>query len=391
MRVAIIHDWLTGMRGGERVLEALLDLYPDAEIFTLLHVRGSVSERIEARPIHTSFIQRIPAAGRIYRRLLPLFPRAIESLDLRGFDLVLSSSHCVAKGVRAPAGVRHICYSHTPMRYVWDQQDAYVGKGRGSAGLRLAMALTAPRLRAWDVDTASRVHRFIANSAHVRDRIRRYYGREAVVVHPPVDIERFHPAPTKDDFYLLLGAPAPYKRIDLALDAFARLGRPLVVAGEGVPERREIKTALARGTVGLTAMGRVSDVVAADLLRRARALLMPGVEDFGITAVEALASGTPVIGFGMGGILDTVRPVSGANGNEAPTGVFFHAATAEALGEAVLEFERHCFGAETLVEAARPFARERFIAAMRDVMEEARGAPRAPTRGIPLREHRAAF
>ena len=234
MRVAIVHDWLTGMRGGERVLDALLDLFPDAEIFTLVHVRGSVSERIESRPIHTTFLQSLPLVGRHYRRLLPLFPRAVASLDVRGFDLVLSSSHCVAKGVPVPPGVSHVCYSHTPMRYVWDQQAAYFGRGRAGLAVRLAMTVAAPRLRAWDVRTAASVDRFVANSRYVRDRIRMYYHRDAAVVHPPVQLERFAPGPVREDFYLALGSPAPYKRMDIAVEAFRRLDRPLLVVGEGV-------------------------------------------------------------------------------------------------------------------------------------------------------------
>src|SRR5690606_10763004 len=189
MRVALVHDWLTGMRGGERVLEALLGLWPDAEIFTLLHVPGSVSPLIEERPIHTSFIDRVPGASRRYRNLLPLFPAAIERFDLSGFDLVVSSSQCVAKGVR-PAGAPHQCYCHTPMRYVWDLYDDYFGPGRAALPVRMAMPTLAAWLRRWDRRTARRVDTFIANSAFIRERIRRCYGRDAVVVHPPVDVER---------------------------------------------------------------------------------------------------------------------------------------------------------------------------------------------------------
>jgi glycosyltransferase involved in cell wall biosynthesis len=369
MRVAIVHDWLTGMRGGERVLEALLELFPDAEIFTLLHVRGSVSDLIEGRPIHTSFLQSVPLAGRHYRRLLPLFPRAVASLDVRGFDLVLSSSHCVAKGVRVPPGVPHICYSHTPMRYVWDQQKAYFGPGRAGAWVRLAMAVVAPRLRAWDVRTARSVDHFVANSRWVAARIRRCYGRDAAVVFPPVELDRFAPTDVKDDFYLALGSPAPYKRMDVAVEAFRCLDRRLVVVGEGVTRSLAPGRKAAR-LPNVTFLERLPDPDVAALLGRARALLMPGAEDFGITAVEALASGTPVIALGEGGVLDTVTPASDAErGGAGATGVFFPEATPGALRDAIHRFELETFDARTLTEAARPFARSVFLDGMRNEVE----------------------
>ena len=195
MRVAIVHDWLTGMRGGELVLEALLELFPQSELFTLLHDRGSVSDLIESRPIHTSTIDRIPGSHKAYRFFLPLFPWAIERLDLSDFDLVLSSSHCAAKGARAPSGVPHICYCHTPMRYLWDQYDVYFAAGRSALPVRMAMATVAQPLRRWDTRSAAYVDHFVANSTHIKQRIRRYYGRDAVVVHPPVDLDRFAPGP----------------------------------------------------------------------------------------------------------------------------------------------------------------------------------------------------
>jgi glycosyltransferase involved in cell wall biosynthesis len=377
MRVAIIHDWLTGMRGGERVLEALLELHPGAELFTLLHVPGSVSAPIEARPIHTSFLQHVPTAHRAYRWLLPLLPRAVESLDLRGFDLVISSSHCVAKGAKVPQGVPHLCYCHTPMRYVWDQQDAYFGPGRARWPVRAAARAVAPRLRAWDVRSAGGVHRFVANSRLVQERIYRFYLRPSVVVHPPVDLERFAPAAERDDYYLVLGAPAPYKRFDLALEAFERLGRPLTIAGPGLG-----RSALGRGRLppGVTVRDDPSDVEVAGLLARARALVLPGVEDFGIAVVEALASGTPVIALGRGGVVDTVRPLGG-DGPELPTGVFFDEPTGDALVDAVLRFEAHGFDRDALVASARPFGRDRFLAAMRREEEALREDVAGP--GVP--------
>jgi glycosyltransferase involved in cell wall biosynthesis len=387
MKVALVHDWLTGMRGGERVLEALLELHPRAELFTLLHVPGSVSAVIEDRPIHTSFLQRLPAAAHGYRYLLPLFPRAVESLDLRGFDLVISSSHCVAKGALAPPGVPHLCYCHTPMRYVWDQYDAYFGPGRASWPVRAAMRVAAPRLRSWDVRSAGRVHRFLANSRHVRERIRRCYGRPATVVHPPVDLDRFAPAPARDDYYLVLGAPAPYKRVDLAVEAFARLGRPLVVVGAGVGGASGVSLLRGRAPANVTFAGAVDDAGVADLLARARALVLPGVEDFGISVVEALASGTPVIALGHGGVLDSVRPLGG-DAPEPPTGVFFREPTPDALIDAVGRFEAHAFDPAVLTASARPFGRSRFLEAVRREQEvllstTPRAAPPTDRRGSP--------
>ncbi len=367
MRVALVHDWLTGMRGGERVLEALLELHPDAELFTLLHVPGSVSPLIEDRPIHTSFLQRVPGVSSVYRYLLPLFPRAVESLDLRGFDLVVSSSHCVAKGVCVPAGTPHICYCHTPMRYIWDQYPAYFGPGRASWPVRSAMRWVAPRLRAWDVRTAARVTRFVANSHHVAERIGRHFGREAAVVHPPVELARFAPGPEREGFYLVLGSPAPYKRVDLAIEACAHLGRPLVLAGYSTGMGAAPGELSGRLPPNVTVRGYLTDDDVSDVLGRARALLLPGLEDFGIAVVEALASGTPVIAFGEGGVLDTVRPLGGDCGEGPPTGVFFHEPSVDALANAIERFEGHAFDRAALVAAARPFGRERFLAQMREI------------------------
>jgi glycosyltransferase involved in cell wall biosynthesis len=357
-RVAIVHDWLTGMRGGEKVLEGLLELFPRAEIFTLLHVPGSVSPAIESRTIHTSFVQRLPGVERRYRSYLPLFPTAVERFDLRGFDLVLSSSHCVAKGARADAP--HLSYCHTPMRYVWDQFGAYFGPGRAPLPTRMAARAFAPGLRSWDQRTAARVHRFVANSEHVRERIHRCYGRDATVVYPPVELERFQPAVAREDFYLVVSALAPYKRVDLAIEALRALGRPLVVVGSG-PESERLR-ALARGA-DVRFTGWASDDEVALLLGRCRALLLPGVEDFGITPVEAQAAGAPVIAYGDGGALETViKPDENGNGG---TGVFFHDLTPKCLARAVERFESLRFEPAVLLANARRFSRERFLREMR--------------------------
>ena len=376
MRVALVHDWLTGMRGGERVLEALIELFPEAEIFTLIHRPESVSRQIESRPIHTSFVDDLPFAHDRYRYLLPLFPRAVESLDLDGFDLVISSSHCVAKGARPPAGVPHVCYCHTPMRYVWDQYQQYFGPGRASPLVRAAVATIAPRLRRWDVASADRVDHFVANSACVADRIRRHYGRSATVVYPPVDLERFEPAPIREDFYLVLGALAPYKRVDLAVEAFNRLGRRLVIAGSGSELSRLAKIA----GPGVSFLGRVTDQEVVDLFSRCRAFLFPGEEDFGITAVEAQAAGAPVIAYGKGGALETVIGVrdggnhtlqysEDAQSGLGPTGVFFHDPSPEGLIGAVERFESHDFSPEALRTSAARFGSQRFKQGMKSQVQ----------------------
>lgn len=371
MRVAIVHDWLTGMRGGERVLESLLELFPDAEIFTLIHRHGTVSARIEARPIHVSRLGRLPGMGRRYRFALPLMPRAVEGFDLGGFDLVLSSSHCVAKGARAAPGARHLCYCHTPMRYVWDRYDDYFGAGRASLPVRAAMAMAAPRLRAWDRRTASRPDAFVANSAYVRERIRRYYGREAAVVHPPVDVDRFRPAPERDDVYVVLGALVPYKRVDLVVAAFGRLRRRLLVAGEG-PELGRLRR-LAGPDV--TFLGRLSDAEVASLLGRCRALVHAGVEDFGISLVEAQAAGAPVIALGEGGALEIVRDPEREPAAE-PTGVLFAEQTVESLVAAVRRLDDQRHDADALRANAARFSRAEFLAGMRARLEELGAAPR---------------
>src|SRR5688572_13300906 len=310
MRVAIVHDWLTSMRGGERVLEEMLRVYPQAEVFTLVHTRGAVSPIIEDRPIHTSWIGQLPGVARHYRYWLPFFPSAIERFDLSGFDLIISSSHCVAKGVRVPGDVPHVCYCHTPMRYLYDQASAYAD--RFSWAVRVGFSSFRARLRAWDRASAQGVTHFIANSAHVRERIISAYTRDATVIHPPVDVKRFIPAAAREDFYVTIAALVPYKRVDLVIDAFNALGRRLIVVGSG-PEEQAL-----RGRAGptITFTGWTTDAEVARLLGRSRGLVFAGVEDFGIAMVEAQAAGAPVIAYAAGGALESVvaAPVAGATG-----------------------------------------------------------------------------
>jgi len=332
VRTVLVHDWLTGMRGGERVLEVLAERWPDAPIHTLFHVPGAVSPALEAHPIATSPLSRWPGAGRTYRALLPLHPLAVRRLRLPAADLVVSTHHAVAKAVPLPPGAAHLCYCFTPMRYVWDQADAYLGTGLRR---RLAAPVTAA-LRRFDRATAGpeQVHRFVATSRAVADRVRRHYRRRCAVLAPPVDIERFRPdgAPP-DDFYLLVGGFVPYKRDDLAIEAFRQLDRPLVVAGDG-PGRARLE---AEAPKNVRFVGRVDDAGLASLYARCRALVYPQEEDFGLVAVEAQAAGRPVIAYAAGGALDTV--CSGAEPDGTATGVFFADATPADLAAAVRRFE----------------------------------------------------
>ena len=334
MRVALVHDWLTGLRGGERVLHEHARLFPQAEIYTLVHVPGTTTPEIEALPTHASPLSRWPGAARHYRKWLPLFPWAISRLRIpEGTDLVLSSSHAVAKGIPIPEGAVHVSYCFTPMRYVWDQADAYLGTGWFR---RLATPLVAG-LRHWDRRTSGveRVHRFIAISETVRDRIERNYGRSADVIFPPVDVERFPVRDqSPDDFYLMVGGFVPYKREDLALETFRELDRPLLVAGDG-PGRAALEAA---APAHIRFLGRVSDEELADLYRRCRALVYPQDEDFGIIPVEAQAAGAPVIALGRGGASETVVPHGGTE-TRPPTGVHFPEQTQSALRDAIAHFE----------------------------------------------------
>jgi glycosyltransferase involved in cell wall biosynthesis len=348
------------MRGGEKVLLSLARLFPDAPIFTLLHVKGSVDPGLEARDIRTSFVQRLPAVETRYRHYLPLFPAAAESLDLRGYGLVVSSSHCVAKGVRPSRGAVHVCYCHTPMRYVWDRFDDYFGPGRASPFARLAIRPIAAWLRAWDARTSVRVHRFAANSAYVAGRIRRYYSRDAVVIPPPVDTGFFTPGEERPGTYdLVVSALAPYKRLDLVLEAYRGTGRPLRVIGRG-PEERRLR-ALAPPEV--TFLGAVGDEELREQYRGCRAVLMPGVEDAGIVPLEALACGRPAIVFAEGGGAETVE--------HGATGLVFHEPTAAALRAAVSTLETSRFDRLTLRARAEAHRREIFEARLRALVDDA--------------------
>jgi glycosyltransferase involved in cell wall biosynthesis len=358
MNVAIVHDWLTGMRGGERVLEIFCRLFPRADIFTLFHFPGSVSSLIESFPITTSYLQHCPFIRKHYRKFLPLFPSAIESFSLEGYDLIISTSHAVAKGAIPSNRAVSICYCHTPMRYVWDLYDVYFGNGNEPVLTRFIMPWIRDYLRWWDKDSSRRVDHFIANSRFVAQRIQALYERQSIVINPPVDTQFFIPNyQPPDDFYLMVTALAPYKMIDLAIDAFARLDKRLVIIGWG-PQQE----ALARNlSPNIEMLGHRPDEVVRDYYQRCRALIFPGVEDFGITPLEAQACGRPVIAFAKGGVLESV--IEGVSGH------FFHAQTPEDLMSAILEFETMDFNPEILRQRALEHDYEIMVRQLRNFFE----------------------
>lgn len=353
-RVALVHDWLTGMRGGEKVLEVLCELYPRADIHTLVHVRGSVSAAIEAHPIRTSLLQHLPLASRYYRQYLPLFPVFVEQFVLDGYDLVISSSHCVAKSAVTAGRTRHICYCHTPMRYAWEQFDAYFGRARvgriRAAALRRAMAAMAR----WDRATANRPHAYLTNSRHVASRIGRYYNRVAAVVYPPVNTAFYHPDGTMPrDYALVVSALVPYKRIERAIGACRLAGLPLKIVGSG-PEFGRLRRLAGDGA---ELLGSATDEEIRDLYRGAALVVMPGEEDFGIVPLEAQACGRPVVALGRGGALETV--VDGV------TGILVGDESVEALADGLRTAVHRSFDPWTIRQHALAFSRERFAGELR--------------------------
>ncbi len=384
MKVALVHDWLTGMRGGEKVLEVFCELFPHAHLYTLLHNKGSVSDIIEDMDIRMSFVQKLPLIKKKYRYLLPIFPTAIERFNLEGYDIVLSSSHCVAKGVITGSDTLHVCYCFTPMRYIWDMHDEYFTKEKSSVITRRFISLVLSYLRKWDVASSRRVDRFVAISKYVAGRIKKYYERESDIIFPPVDCSYFNPGTSSvpreprlspprcnGDFYLMVSPLAPNKRVDIAIKAFNKLSLPLKIIGTGQEEKRLEK--IAGKNVKL--MGWQSDEVVRNHYAACKALIFPGLDDFGIVSLEAQACGKPVIAYGKGGALETVIPLNsnelnteGGNGKSAlteptsATGMFFYEHTPESLAQAVIHFEsvKDLFNKTKIREHAESFDRAIF-------------------------------
>lgn len=358
----LMHDWLTGFRGGERVLEAFCELFPQSPIYTLIHVPGSTSPEIEKHKIIASFLSKIPRIENQYRKFLPLFPMAAESIDIQEpARLVLSSSHCVIKGVEKPSDSVHISYIHSPMRYIYDQFDSYFGP---HAPLYQQWGAKAFRgyLTQWDLKSNKNVDFMIANSKFIQERIKKYYNRDSTVIHPFVDLKDFRVLqkmpPLKKDFYLMVTAFAPNKRVDLAVEAFNKLKKPLKIIGSGQQE------AWLKNMAGsnIEFLGNLSRKDVTGLMSQARGFIFPGVEDFGITPLESLAAGTPVIAFEAGGVLETL--------NEE-TAFFFKQQTVDSLVKAVQDFEGRDYKEELLYARAENFSKELFQSRIKGFIDEA--------------------
>lgn len=372
MRVALIHDWLTGMRGGEKALEVFCELYPSADLFTLVHIPGTTSPLIEGRTVRRSLIQRLPFAGRLYREYLPLFPMAVEQFDLDAYDLVISTSHCAAKSVVVTGRARHLCYCLTPMRYAWDQFDAYFGPDRVGALASAALRPVMAGLARWDRATEGRVHRYLAISQHVARRIALYYNRESTLVYPPVDTKFYAPAsdeaPTAvkapdAPHFLVVSALVPYKRVDLAMMAARRAGVRLTVVGNGPEQPRLERLAVD----GVQLLGWQSDEDIRELYRTSTATILPGEEDFGIVPVEAQACGRPVVALARGGALDTVV--------DGTTGVLVPHATVESLADGLTRAAAVPWDTARIRAHAERFSRERFVAEIRQTVDDTLAAP----------------
>lgn len=356
-RVALVHDYLNQYGGAERVLEALHDLFPDAPVYTSVYDPQAMPPLYRRWDIRTSWMQGLPGWRRFFRHYMPLYPSAFESFDLSGYDLIVSSSSAFAKGIIPAPGARHVCYCHTPMRFAW-RTDSYVERERIGGPQRLILPLILTYVRLWDVSSAARVDQFIANSREVAGRIRRYYRREAAVVPPPVELAPFRALPA-DDYYLAGGRLIPYKRLDLAVRAFSKLGLPLVVFGDG----RDRAALQAIAGPNITFVGHVSEQRRHELFARCRAFIFPGEEDFGITPLEAMAAGRPVIAYAGGGALDSVI--------EGQTGRFFSEPSPAALAAAVALSRTDQYDPPRIRAHAESFRREVFLARVRAVIDQA--------------------
>ncbi|RYZ60334.1 MAG: glycosyltransferase family 4 protein [Proteobacteria bacterium] len=350
MRVAYVHDWLVTYRGGEKVLEALLELYPEAPIYTLFYSPSMMPESIRKRTVYApKWLNRLKV---LRKALLPLLPAAIESLPLEDYDLVISTSSCVAKGVMVAPHAKHLCYIHSPMRYIWDQRQHYLDRKRSFSPKEFLIHLLSQRLRMWDVSSNNGVDQFIANSSFVAQRLSRYYARKSSVIHPPVELERFFRAEkglSKGNYFLVAGAFVSYKRFDIAIAACEALGVTLKVVGSGPDEKRLRK--LAGKNTEFVIQPNADEWV--KLFQGAKALLFPQIEDFGITAIEALASGTPLIALKAGGALDFVE--------EGHTGLFFKEQTVDSIKAVIRDFDNNRFDANKLEAFAKKFSKKAFL------------------------------
>jgi glycosyltransferase involved in cell wall biosynthesis len=350
MKIAFVHDWLNGMRGGEKCLEAMLEIFPGAPIFTLLCEPEKISERIKQSKITTSWISRLPDWRRRYRYYLPFFPRAMKSLNLNSSKLIVSISHCAAKSVQIPKGATHICYCLTPMRYLWGFYEEYFGEGPYHWLKLFGLKRLLNRLRKWDVESSKKVDYFIAISNHVAQRIKAIYGRDSVVIYPPVDANVFYYDDTdeREGFFLIVSALVPYKKIDLAVQAFNELNYPLKIIGAGT----ELEKLKKMSNPNIEFLGWKSNSELRKYYARAQALVFPGEEDFGITPLESQACGTPVIAFKKGGVLETVL--------DGRTGLFFEKQDKSSLIQAIEKFKDIIYDRQILRENALEFRTEVF-------------------------------
>jgi len=348
IKVALVHDWLTGQRGGEKVLEVFSEIFPDAPIYTLFHFPGSQDESIEKKKIITSFLQKFPFLKKKYRNYLPLYPLGIELFNLQEYDVIISSSHCVAKGAIPSPDALHFCYVHSPMRYAWNQYFSYFSPDKLGLFSRVFIPAVIHYLRLWDESSSHRVDYFIANSKTVSSRIKRYYGRQAEVIYPPVETKFFKPIEQEGEYFLIVSALVPYKKIELAVEVFNRTGLPLKIAGEG-PEYKKLKK---RSYANIEFLGFLTSLDLLETYQGAKALILPGEEDFGINSLEAQACGVPVIAYGRGGATETVIP--------GKTGLFFPELRTESLLEVLDKFKNLSFNKTAIRENALKFSKDVF-------------------------------
>ena len=359
LKVAIVHDWLVNYGGAERVVETFLEIFPQADIYTLVYDEKKMEKSFPKEKVHTTFIQKIPKATKLYTKLLPLMPLAFEELNLTKYDLVVSSSSCCAKGIITSPNTLHLSYIHSPMRYIWDLYYEY--KEKSNFLVKIFMMAFSKKLRIWDITSSRRIDVLIANSNYIKKRIKKCWGLDAEVINPPVETEKYFPNNKEaEDFYVVFSRFVAYKRIDLAIEACKELGKKLVVIGDG--EEREKLKKLADNDKNIIFTGRISDEEVRDYLQRCKAMIFSAEEDFGIIPVEVQACGRPVIAYGKGGALETV--VSGK------TGVFFYEQNKESVVKAIEEFEEMKFDTVDILENSKKFSKEIFKEKILKIVEE---------------------